>query len=117
MKALIIRLRKNLLVHLSTGAIGQIIVQRKRKVKEESQKKERKEDEDDLLLLNHATGNNTREECSWQDAHELLNSSVELLEDPDDGVSGSQDEASSHGGKITTASAQERLLLSLTRMG
>ena len=39
-------------------------------------------DEDDLLLLNHATGNNTREECSWQDAHELLNSSVELLEDP-----------------------------------
>ena len=39
-------------------------------------------DEDDLLLLNHATGNNTREECSWQDAHELLNSSVELLEVP-----------------------------------
>ena len=22
------------------------------------------------------------QECSWQDAHELLNSSVELLEDP-----------------------------------
>ena len=87
-------------------------------------------DEDDLLLLNHATGNNTREECSWQDAHELLNSSVELLEDPGeylkkliqtilesvisnlgnptgDGATGSQDEASSHGGKITTASAQE----------
>ena len=39
-------------------------------------------DEDDLVLLNHATGDNTREECSWQDAHELLNSSVELLEDP-----------------------------------
>ena len=39
-------------------------------------------DEDDLLLLNHATGDNTREECSWQDAHELLNSSVELLEVP-----------------------------------
>ena len=41
-------------------------------------------DEDDLVLLNHATGDNTREECSWQDAHELLNSSVELLEDPGD---------------------------------
>ena len=39
-------------------------------------------DEDDLLLLNHATGNHSREECSWQDAHELLNSSVELLEVP-----------------------------------
>ena len=39
-------------------------------------------DEDDLVLLNHATGDNTREECSWQDAHELLNSSVELLEVP-----------------------------------
>ena len=30
-----------------------------------------------------------------------------------DGVSGSQDEASSNGGKITTASAQERLLTSI----
>ena len=39
-------------------------------------------DEDDLLLLNHATGSHSREECSWQDAHELLNSSVELLEVP-----------------------------------
>ena len=39
-------------------------------------------DEDDLVLLNHATGDDTREECSWQDAHELLNSSVELLEVP-----------------------------------
>ena len=39
-------------------------------------------DEDDLVLLNHATGDNTREECSWQDAHELLNSSVEELKDP-----------------------------------
>ena len=39
-------------------------------------------DEDDLLLLNHATANHSREECSWQDAHELLNSSVELLEVP-----------------------------------
>ena len=38
-------------------------------------------DEDDLLLLNHATGNH-QEECSWQDASELLNSSVELLEVP-----------------------------------
>ena len=26
--------------------------------------------------------NHSREECSWQDAHELLNSSVELLEVP-----------------------------------
>ena len=39
-------------------------------------------DEDDLVLLNHAMGDNTREECSWQDAHELLNSSVEELKDP-----------------------------------
>ena len=39
-------------------------------------------DEDDLLLLNHATGNDTREEYSWRDASELLNSSVELLEVP-----------------------------------
>ena len=39
-------------------------------------------DEDDLVLLNHAMGDNTREECSWEDAHELLNSSVELLEAP-----------------------------------
>ena len=39
-------------------------------------------DEDDLLLLNHATGNDIREECSWQVASELLNSSVELLEVP-----------------------------------
>ena len=39
-------------------------------------------DEDDLLLLNHATGNHSREECSWQDESELLNSSVELLEVP-----------------------------------
>ena len=31
----------------------------------------------------------------------------------DDGVSGSQAEASSNGGKITTASAQERLLTSI----
>ena len=38
-------------------------------------------DEDDLLLLNHATGNQSQE-CSWQDASELLNSSVELLEVP-----------------------------------
>ena len=39
-------------------------------------------EEDDLVLLNHAMGDNTREECSWEDAHELLNSSVELLEVP-----------------------------------
>ena len=39
-------------------------------------------DEDDLLLLNHATGNHSQGECSWQDASELLNSSVELLEVP-----------------------------------
>ena len=39
-------------------------------------------DEDDLVLLHHATGDNTLEECSWEEAHELLNKSVELLEDP-----------------------------------
>ena len=39
-------------------------------------------DEDDLVLLHHATGDDTLEECSWQEAHELLNKSVELLEDP-----------------------------------
>ena len=39
-------------------------------------------DEEDLLPLNFATGNPSREECSWQDAAELLNSSVELLEVP-----------------------------------
>ena len=39
-------------------------------------------DEDDLVLLHHATGDNTLEECSWQEAHELLNYSVELREDP-----------------------------------
>jgi len=55
-------------------------------------------DEDDLVLLHHATGDDTLEECSWQEAHELLNKSVELLADPGDGVSGSQDEASSNGG-------------------
>ena len=87
-------------------------------------------DEDDLVLLHHATGDDTLDECSWQEAHDLLNKSVELLEDPGeylkkpiqmilesvisnlgnptgDGATGSQDEASSHGGKITTASAQE----------
>ena len=35
-----------------------------------------------LVLLHHATGDDTLEECSWQEAHELLNKSVELLEDP-----------------------------------
>ena len=39
-------------------------------------------DEDDLLLLNFATGNPSQDECSWQDAAELLDSSVELLEVP-----------------------------------
>ena len=39
------------------------------------------------------------------DIHQQLR--LQLLEDPGDGVSGSQDEASSNGGKITTASAQE----------
>ena len=87
-------------------------------------------DEDDLVLLHHATGDDTLDECSWQEAHDLLNKSVELLEDPGeylkktdsviietvksnlgnpagDGASGSQAEASSNAGKITTASAQE----------
>ena len=39
-------------------------------------------DEDDLVLLHHATGDDTLDECSWQEAHDLLNKSVELLEDP-----------------------------------
>ena len=39
-------------------------------------------DEDDLVLLHHATGDDTLEECSWQEAHDLLNKSVEQLKDP-----------------------------------
>ena len=58
-------------------------------------------DEDDLVLLNHAMGDNTREECSWQDAHELLNSSVEPLKDPGEYLKKTDSENSRIVSKVT----------------